>query len=154
MNIHIIKNNHIIYSDSLHLLKNFSNNTLSNHFRYFNKFLSSNDFPLNIIKNHIYTIIGTINKEDLSSNIPIAYGHIDYENNYWLGICVLNEYQNKGYGKQIMNNLIQFVNNNNINPLFLTVDNDNLNAIHLYNKFNFSIYDSNQSFTKMIYKNN
>jgi RimJ/RimL family protein N-acetyltransferase len=147
MDIHIIKNNDIINSEYLHLLKIFSNNTLSNHFRYFNKFLSSNNFPLNMIKNHIYTIIGTIN------NIPIAYGHIDFENNYWLGICILNEYQNKGYGKQIMNHLLEFVNNNNINPLFLTVDNDNLNAIHLYNKFNFSIYQSNKSFSKMIYKN-
>jgi len=147
MDIHIIKNNDIINSEYLHLLKIFSNNTLSNHFRYFNKFLSYNDFPLNMIKNHIYTIIGTIN------NIPIAYGHIDFENNYWLGICILNEYQNKGYGKQIMNHLLEFVNNNNINPLFLTVDNDNLNAIHLYNKFNFSIYQSNKSFSKMIYKN-
>ena len=148
MNIHIIKNNDIIHYEYLHLLKIFSNNTLSNHFRYFNKFLSSNDFPLNMIFNHIYTIIGTIN------NIPIAYGHIDYENNYWLGICILSDYQNKGYGKQIMNNLIQFINDNNINPLFLTVDNDNLNAIHLYKKFNFSIYEYNKSFSKMIYKNN
>jgi len=147
MNIHIIKNNDIINFESLYLLKNFSNNILSNHFRYFNKFLSSNDFPLNIIKNHVFTIIGTIN------NNPIAYGHIDYENNYWLGICILNDYQNKGYGKQIMNHLLQFVNKNKINPLFLTVDTDNLNAIHLYNKFNFSIYQSNDSFIKMIYKN-
>jgi RimJ/RimL family protein N-acetyltransferase len=153
MNIHIIKNNNIIYSDSIYLLKEFSKNNLSKHFRYFNKFNSSTDFPLNMIQNHIYTIIGSINNSDNNSIIPIAYGHIDYENNNWLGICILDDYQNKGYGKKIMNNLLQFVNINDINPLFLTVDIDNSNAIHLYKKFNFSIFESSDTFIKMIYKN-
>ena len=40
--------------------------------------------------------IGLINNE------PIAYGHIDKENDiYWIGICILDKHQGNGYGKNI-----------------------------------------------------
>jgi ribosomal protein S18 acetylase RimI-like enzyme len=105
---------------------------ISNHFRYF---LTR---PANIINNHIYTIIG------LYGDTPIAYGHIDLEKYNWLGICVLDGYQGKGYGKQIMDSLINYADKNKLD-LKLSVDIDNLQAIYLYKKYNFIEYNINNS---------
>ena len=66
-------------------------------FRYFNS------RSINIIKNHIVTIVGIVDE------LPIAYGHIDNEYNInWLGICVLKEFHGNGYGKKILNYVYQF----------------------------------------------
>lgn len=105
---------------------------ISNHFRYFHS------RPTSIIKNHLLTLIGLENDE------PIAYGHIDAETHNWLGICVLDGYHGKGYGTQIMNELIKYADINRIN-LRLSVDSDNINAIHLYKKYNFINYKTTNS---------
>ena len=49
---------------------------ISYHFRYFR---TRN--PTQIISQHVYTIVGI----DEETNKIIAYGHIDYEEKYWLG---------------------------------------------------------------------
>ena len=79
----------------------------------------------------------------------MAYGHIDYskdENKYWLGICLLEEYQGKGYGKQMMNALIDIFNNTDIDTLYLTVDKENSKAISMYKKYSFNIIDEEESY--------
>jgi ribosomal protein S18 acetylase RimI-like enzyme len=129
-------------------LKNFINNKLSKNFRYYNK------RDISVIKNHLITIIG------LDSNKKsIAYGHIDYssdENIYWLGICILDEYQGKGFGNQMMTKLIEIfkekqneITSEITNELYLIVDKDNLKAINLYKKFNFNIIEDNNTYYKM-----
>lgn len=105
---------------------------ISNHFRYFQS------RPTSIIKNHLITIIG------LEDNKPIAYGHIDYETYNWLGICILNGYQGKGYGTQMMNELIKYADENKL-ELRLSVDKDNLHAVSLYRKYNFIEYKSTET---------
>jgi len=126
MNILKIKN------ENIHHLEDFIKNQLPNHFRYFQK------RDITCINNHLITLIGLINDK------PIAYGHIDYskdENKNWLGICILDKYQGKGYGKAIMTELINLSNIVNVNELYLSVDKDNIKAIELYKKFGFKIYE-------------
>ena len=122
-------------------LTDFLNNNISSYFRYYTK------RDISVIKDHLVTYIGII------QNKPVAYGHIDYskdENKYWLGICLLEEYQGKGYGKQIMNKLIDTFNNSiNIDRLYLTVDKDNTKAISMYKNYLFSIIAEGESYYMM-----
>jgi len=119
---------HKISLQNTHLLKHFISSSLPLSFRYFNKHTFKD-----CLLNHIVTIVGTVD------NIPIAYGHIDKGNEkQWLGICVLPNYQGKGFGKQIMNYLL----NETRDTIYLTVDTDNIVAQKLYIKFDFNIISS------------
>jgi len=114
-------------------LKNFINNAGNSleTFRYFNK------RSVESIVNHAVTILGYFN------DIPVAYGHLDKENeDIWLGICVSENYKNKGFGKLIMSELIKYGNDHKIKKIKLIVDKNNINAINLYEKFNFFIVDN------------
>ncbi len=115
-----------ITDNNISLLEKFLSNELSSHFRYY----KTRDMK-ECVKAHIYTVISTIN-----DNL-IAYGHLDYEKKYWLGICVLNEHQGKGYGGQMMEHLVSMAKTKRLSELNLTVDLDNIPAIGLYRKFNF-----------------
>jgi len=127
--------------DNIKLLKKFIINIDSNFFRYYDK------RNLECLKNHKYTILGIVNE------IPIAYGHLDIENdNCWLGICVLKKYHSRGYGKIIINNLINYYNLNlEKYNLVLTVDEDNINAINFYKKYNFISIENKDCIIKMKY---
>jgi len=118
----------IINKNNLYILEQFLSNagdTLKT-FRYFQK------RSLEVIKNHIITYIITDN------TMPVCYGHLDKENEkVWLGIAVVQNYQKMGLGNNMMNHLINYGHHNNIKQIFLSVDKDNTNAIHLYNKFGF-----------------
>lgn len=119
----------IVTRDFVDLIYNFLNDSteISDHFRYF----CTRD-PKQIISQHVYTIVG-IEEE---TNKVIAYGHIDYEEKYWLGICVLNSYCGKGHGRQIMDSLLMYADARDI-PLSLSVDIDNVPAINMYKKYKF-----------------
>ena len=126
-----------ITKENLVYLTDFLKNKISSYFRYYTK------RDISVIKDHLVTYIGII------QNKPVAYGHIDYskdENKYWLGICLLEGYQGKGYGKQIMNKLIDTFNNTDIDTLYLTVDKDNTIAISMYKKYSFNIIDEEESY--------
>jgi ribosomal protein S18 acetylase RimI-like enzyme len=116
-----------IDSTNIDLLYQFIKNPdeISPFFRYF----QSRD-PRAAFKNHVYTVVG------IENDIVVAYGHIDYETKYWFGICVLNTYQGKGYGKQIINSILEFTDSNSID-LALSVDSNNIVAIELYKKNGF-----------------
>ena len=128
------------------LLFNFiKNNTLPNTFRYFNR------RSINVINNHLLTLI-LVDKE-----LPVGYAHIDFDHNkYWLGICILENYQGNGYGKKIMEYIFNNEKIKNIDNIYLTVDKLNIIAINLYKKFKFNIIDENESYYTMYYlrKNN
>ncbi len=119
----------VINLSNIELLYNFLSDAseISEHFRYFR----TRD-PKNILSQHVYTIVGI----DEETQQAIAYGHIDYEEKYWLGICVLNSYCGRGYGKQIMDDLLLYADTRDI-PLSLSVDVDNVPAINLYKKYKF-----------------
>ena len=129
-----------ITKENLVYLTDFLKNKISDYFRYYTK------RDTNAINNHTVTYIGII------QNKPVAYGHIDYskdENKYWLGICLLEGYQGKGYGKQMMNALIDIFNNTDIDTLYLTVDKENSKAISMYKKYSFNIIDEEESYYLM-----
>ena len=123
MNIIEIDNNNI------HYLNTFLLNDLPSTFRYFNT------RNIDIIKNHIITIIL------LDDELPIGYAHIDYENKYWLGICILEDYQGKGLGNIMIEYILNHEKITVLNNIYLTVDSTNEYAIKLYKKFNFNIVE-------------
>jgi GNAT superfamily N-acetyltransferase len=100
-----------------------------NTFRYFN------NRPFSIIKNHLSTLLA-IDEAD----IPVAYGHLDREDGIvWLGICVSEKNQGKGYGDIIMKALIEDALRLKISEIYLTVDKVNSLAARLYEKHGFEM---------------
>lgn len=117
-----------INNENTHYLENFLKNKIPQTFRYFQK--RSTD----TIQNHILTIILLVDKKE------IGYAHIDFENDkHWFGICLLSEYQGKGYGKKMMNFVFNHPNIKKLDNVYLSVDKNNLNAIELYKLFDFNI---------------
>jgi GNAT superfamily N-acetyltransferase len=114
--------------DEIKNLVNLSLN-LQKTFRYFNSRTSE------CFKDHFYHFI-------LNDPEPVGYGHLDYEcDKMWLGMCVFDSFVGKGYGKLILNNLID---NKAKNILHLTVDKDNYKAINLYLNKGFQIYSQTE----------
>jgi ribosomal protein S18 acetylase RimI-like enzyme len=120
-----------INTDDLDLLEQFlaaCGSSLSS-FRYFQT------RPLSIIQNHLTTLLGINDK-----NIPVAYGHLDQEGGViWLGICVSENNQGKGFGNLMMCGLIAEALRLNLPEIHLTVDKTNINAIRLYQKYEFKM---------------
>lgn len=116
------------------LLHEFLKNPMSMHFRYFERRTPDS------LRNHITTLIGTV------SGTPVAYGHIDFEGKYWIGLCVLEAHHRKGYGTQILTALIERARAHPlIDVLHLTVDRDNIGAQKLYERAGFRIEDDTAS---------
>lgn len=116
---------HAKINDIIRFISGMGNS--SKHFRYFSKRQPE------VIKNHLATLIG-VSEE----GYPIAYGHLDPEGTkVWLGICVAESCCGKGLGKQMMNALLEEAQKLGIKEIFLSVDEDNPNAVKLYEKCGF-----------------
>ena len=133
-NIEIIK----INKENLELLNDFIPTINSSYFRYYN------NRNINSVETQIITVLLK------NRNNYIGYGHIDHENNYWIGIYLHNEYRKKGLGKLLLSYLIFISIYKNIENLFLSVDKSNNIAFSLYSKFGFKIFKDNQSNFTMI----
>ena len=118
-----------INNNNIHYLQNFISNECPATFRYFKT------RNIDIIKNHVITIIL------LDDGLSIGYAHIDYDNKYWLGICILENYKRKGFGTQMMEYLFNHQKVKNLQEVILSVDKINDKAIRLYKKFNFDIIE-------------
>ena len=129
----------VINKVNCNLVTQFMQHKLSRHFRYFSH------RTVDSVKNHLVTVIGLIDSN------PIGYGHIDIENDtYWLGVCILEEYQGRGYGTKIIEYLLDiFKPISSINVLYLTVDKDNIGAFVLYKKFGFKVLEETAKYYKM-----
>ena len=129
-----------ITENNNYLLNEFLNNSIPGTFRYFNK------RSINVIKNHIITLIL------IDDNLPVGYAHIDYDDNkYWFGVCILENYQGKGYGKKIMEYIFNDERIKNIDNIYLTVDKINYIAISLYKKYNFYIVEEKDTYFMMCF---
>lgn len=129
-----------INENNNYLIKDFLNNSIPSTFRYFNK------RTIDVIKNHIFTIIL------IDNNLPVGYAHIDYDdNNHWFGICILDKYQGKGYGKKMMEYIFNHEKIKNIDKIYLTVDKINTIAIKLYTKFGFYIIEEKDLYFKLCF---
>lgn len=124
-------------------------------FRYFSK------RPLAVIKNHACTFLL------MDENIPVAYGHLDIEdeatiaancgseekNNkpvnktIWLGVAVSEAHVGLGLGAMMMYKLIAFAKENAIPKIRLSVDNTNTAAIKMYEKMGFILQEKKETFS-------
>ena len=109
----------------------------SNSFRYFSK------RGIEAIDNHLITLLY------LHDEKPVGYGHLDkFENEIWLGIALVPEFQGQGISHQIMDYLILHAKELKLESIALTVDNDNYTAIELYLKKGFVAEAKFETFTK------
>lgn len=121
----------IVSQENPELLTEFLKGQISPHFRYY----QTRDV-MTSLKNQPYTIVGQLS----DTREPVAYGHIDYEDRYWLGVCVLENHKGKKYGLTIMINLLNWARHNiYAEKLWLSVDIDNYVAICLYKKLGFKV---------------
>lgn len=126
--------------ESINLLKLFLNNEMPDTFRYFKR------RSVEILENHILTIIIT------EKGIPIGYAHIDYDkeqDRYWLGICILNNYQGKGFGSHLMKFILTHNSISHLKVIHLSVDNINLIAKKMYLNNGFKEIYNNNNFSIM-----
>lgn len=128
--------------NDIHLIKLFLQNagTSLNTFRYYDK------RPLDIVSEHVYTIIL------LDGELPIGYGHLDNsdkKSTVWLGIALAEQYLGKGLGSILLNNLIEEADKLDYLIIQLTVDSENIPAIRLYEKFGFKILEEINSDKKI-----
>ena len=124
---------------NIYLLKDLINNlgNASKSFRYFNT--RSTD----VINNHLKTLVL------VEENKTVGYGHLDVEKEIvWLGVCVLPDFQGKGYGKLMMRELIDTAKGHKVSKINLAVDKVNKTAINLYEKFNFKLENEFETFYK------
>lgn len=87
--------------------------------------------------------IGWVYNED---NIIMGYAYLrffpDKEIKKYttsLGIVVADEYQNKGIGKKLMNELLDYSKQNNYKKVWLATYTDNIRALKMYNNLGFEI---------------
>ena len=131
-----------IYKHNIQLLEQFIKNKLSDNFRYFN------NKTCNIIINHVLTVM------ILHNDIPIAYAHIDNDNiKYWFGICVLDNYQGIGIGKQLIEYVFNHDKIKSLSKIHLTVDKNNTIALKLYEKYNFKLIQEFETYFLMMKHN-
>jgi len=122
-----------------YLLNDFLKNDIPNTFRYFNK------RTIDVLQNHIITVVIVVDCE------PIGYAHIDYDSDkHWFGVCILDKYQGKGYGRKIMEYIFNHEKIKNIDKIYLTVDKINTIAISLYSKFDFNIINETETYLMML----
>jgi len=110
------------YSDIVSLLE--LDPDVKKTFRYYEKRKKDS------MKNHIVNFFLKENEE------VIGYGHLDFEEKLWLGMFVFKKFSGKGYGKIILEKLIEYAKQD----IYLSVDKDNIAAINLYLSHNFKIY--------------
>jgi GNAT superfamily N-acetyltransferase len=108
------------------------------HFRYFETRSQE------IFDSHVHHVL----LRDESTYV--GYGHLDAElNKLWLGMCVFDPHQFKGYGKAILKNLITRFTRIDIqikySKIHLTVDKENFSAINLYLSNRFRIVQQTDS---------
>lgn len=110
------------------LLQTFINKKQPDSFRYFKTRKTADQ----VLQNHLLTLMVC------TENDPIAYAHVDFENEtYWLGFCVLEPYQRKGFGKLLIEAILNRFGLGY--TLSLTVDVTNVPAIRLYSRYNFEV---------------
>jgi ribosomal protein S18 acetylase RimI-like enzyme len=105
-------------------------------FRYFTS------RPMDAIRFHLCTFL------ILEKDQPVAYGHLDQESGItWLGIAVSEGNEGKGYGRAMMEKLIETGKAEGVKKIKLSVDNDNETAIALYLKNGFALKEKKEKFS-------
>ncbi len=84
----------------------------------------------------------------------IGYGQIILSNGLYtiVNFGIIKEYRRRGYGQVLLNYLIELCKVNNIEDIFIRVENNNYKAVSLYNKVGFRKCASYDSWYKCIQK--
>ncbi|MGE7919101.1 N-acetyltransferase family protein [Viridibacillus sp. NPDC093762] len=80
-----------------------------------------------------------------------GYGYID-DNTPELGIAVCENGRGKGIGTLLMNKIIQLAMAEGYKSISLSVDPDNSDAVHIYNKIGFQEYGISGTSITMVYR--
>jgi ribosomal protein S18 acetylase RimI-like enzyme len=107
-----------------------------------------------LYNNQVFFVL-LVNKkqDDIISMCRITLS--DKRNAYILSLVLVNDiYRNNGYGTKMIHYLIDSIKNNvnKYNNILLTVDKNNLNAILLYKKLGFIIYNTTNEDYDMVLK--
>lgn len=124
-----------ISKNNVAILSDFISKINSKYFRYFDKRTSE------AIKEHKITLLFY----DEIKSIYFGYTHVDYDissNKYWFGIYLNDGYRGKGFGGLLLNYILNHNKTRDISEIHLSVDIDNVYAVKLYQKNNFTIYKS------------
>ena len=119
-----------VSEDDVEILKEFLHHAGDSlkSFRYFD----SRGFDA--LKNHLVTLLL------YRDGKPVGYGHLDKENSIvWLGIAVIETEIGRGYGKIVMDALLQKAEELRLEEIQLSVDKENLKARKLYEKYGFRL---------------
>jgi len=115
-------------------IKELSNNEASKTFRYFSK------RTIDVLQNHALTLI--LKNDKNNEDEIIGYAHLDKETSdnidtIWFGVCILDKYQGKGYGKILIEKVLEEAKTKNIKKIKLSVDAGNSKAYLMYKKYGF-----------------
>jgi len=92
--------------------------------------------PISVINNHLCTVLLLVDDK------PIGYGHLDKEgNNVWFGIAIIEDFVGKKMGSIIIKYLLDKADQLKLPVLRLSVDESNIPAIKLYEKYGFEKKD-------------
>ncbi len=112
----------------------------------FDNFWSKNILNDELLNPHSKYIVAKLKNEIVGfAGLKIIFDEADIMN-----IVVKKSYRKNGIGTLLLKNLINIANNLNLNILTLEVNEKNLNAIHLYECFNFEKIGTRKNY----YKNN
>lgn len=92
---------------------------------------------IDCLDNHLITILL------LYKDIVAGYGHIDKENECWLGVYVSKNYRSISLGKKIIFELLERSKRLGLNNIVLSVFKTNVRAKSIYLNFGFKVYDEN-----------
>lgn len=95
------------------------------------------------------------NKYIASCDLVYNYGeYTDIKKVYLSRLIVKKEYRNKGIGQELLKHMIALCKEKGYQQITVGVDVDNKNAVYIYKKFGFEIYetdyDENGKYYKMI----
>ena len=119
---------------NIFLLENFiaSLGDAAHTFRYFTK------RSITALNNHLITLL--LLDDD---GVAVGYGHLDQDADMiWVGIAVLPNYQGKGLGNLIMQELMDAADTKGINELLASVDLSNTVSSSLFKKHGFDQFRS------------
>ncbi len=89
-------------------------------------------------------LMKTNNKYIASCDLVYDYGEYTEENIkvYLSRLIVKKEYRNIGIGQELLKYMITLCKEKGYRQITVGVDTDNLNAVHIYKKFGFAVYET------------
>lgn len=114
--------------DAILRVKNFDQRLSRSRdsFRYFK------NRPYDIVRRHLCTLMLS------NAGVDIGYGHLETEGGVtWLGIALADAELGRGWGRLLMQRLLEEASARGVSELSLRVDRDNVRGIRLYQQYGF-----------------